>query len=836
MARSEAQTRFDLINPVIQGKCGWMHPDYSAIVVEEREAAVEIIDGKGHRRATKPKDYVLYWDCSGGNEPQPLAIIEAKHEGKHAGHGLQQGLNYRVGKLRHIPTVIATNGHEFVRFSERTGLTSDEIPIAEFPRPEDLCAEQAAYLGFHPSDPDAKPWVTQPDLGALQLRYYQQAGIRAAVQKLVVARRSGIPARAMLALATGSGKTKLAAALLKQLDAAGQLTRALFVCDRDPLRASAIGEMQQVFHSNAAVVDAGNPQPNAKILVATYQTLGFTPDTAESDLPESDKKAYPPTPASADFSAPPTPPAGSFFVRNYPENYFDVIVIDECHRSAWGEWKVILDRNPRALHVGLTATPRTIKLPKNPDGSTPARVAEDERLIADNRTYFGESVYSYDYLDGVADGYLAPCLIKTFDIFHDERADPERLRGVLRADLDGKEIANALTGSKLGPDAVAEQNAPSSIDSRLVLPERAKTFAAHFFAQLLAAGEGDPHQKTIVFCQSDAHARRVVTELNNEYARWCTEHGKKKRARSFAFQCTASTNGKDLVPDFRGLQHSHFIATTVDLLSTGVDVPCVRHIVFFRYIQSPILFHQMVGRGTRIDEKTDKLMFTLWDYTGATALFGRDFESPPPGGGGGEDGPGGPTPPPPPPPVRIRGTRFKIEDSGDFQLHQADGRPQRVTLEEYQALLVQKLAALSPNLADFRARWIDFETRADLLDALEAEGLGVRRLPEASRHAEFDTFDLLAALVYDIEPLTRAQRAERFLKAGPSWLVQLPQPTAEVVHLIVRQFEAGGTEALETEELFRQIAVPGHYALALLKQAGEPKTVIRQIKEGLFAA
>jgi len=833
MSRNEAQTRFGLIDPALRDR-GWRHPEYSAVRVEEREAAVEIIDGKARRRTAKPKDYVLYWDCSGGIAPQPLAIVEAKRESKAAGAGMQQGLNYRAGKLRHVPTVLATNGHEFVRFDESSGITSDELPMTEFPRPEDLCAEQAAYLGFHPSDPDAKPWITQPDLGPLQLRYYQKAGIRAAVQKLVVARRAGKPAHAMLALATGSGKTKLAAALLKQLDAAGQLTRALFVCDRDPLRVSAIGEMQSLFGTNAAVVETGNPQPNAKVLVATYQTLGFTPDTAEPALPESDKKAYPTTPASADFAAPPTPPAGSFFVRSYPENYFDVIVIDECHRSAWGEWKVILDRNPRALHIGLTATPRTIKLPKNPDGSTPARVAEDARLIADNHTYFGDPVYAYDYLDGVADGYLAPCLIKTFDIFHDERADPERLRGVLRADLDGKEIANALTGSKLGPDAVAEQNAPSSIDSRLVLPERAKAFAAHFFGQLLAAGEGDPHQKTIVFCQSDSHARRVTTELNNEYARWCTEHGK-KRARSFAFQCTASTGGKDLVPDFRGFQNSHFIATTVDLLSTGVDVPCVRHIVFFRYIQSPILFHQMVGRGTRIDEKTDKLMFTLWDYTGATALFGRDFESPPPGGGGGEDGPG-PTPPPPPPPVRIRGTRFKIEDSGDFQLHQADGRPQRVTLAEYQALLAQKLAALSPNLADSRSRWIDLESRADLLDALEAEGLNVRRLPDAARHAEFDTFDLLAALVYDIEPLTRAQRAERFLQPGPAWLVRLPSPTAEVVHRIVRQFEAGGTEALETEELFRQIAAPGCNALALLKQAGEPKTVIRQIKEGLFAA
>jgi hypothetical protein len=275
---------------------------------------------------------------------------------------------------------------------------------------------------------------------------------------------------------------------------------------------------------------------------------------------------------------------------------------------------------------------------------------------------------------------------------------------------------------------------------------------------------------------------------------------------SFAFQCTASTGGKDLVPDFRGFQNSHFIATTVDLLSTGVDVPCVRHIVFFRYIQSPILFHQMVGRGTRIDEKTDKLMFTLWDYTGATALFGRDFESPPPGGGGGEDGPG-PTPPPPPPPVRIRGTRFKIEDSGDFQLHQADGRPQRVTLAGYQALLAQKLAALSPNLADFRSRWIDLESRADLLDALEAEGLNVRRLPTPPPRSSSTPSTCSPRSCTTSSRSPRANCAERFLQPGPAWLVRLPSPTARSRPPHRPPFEAAdGTEALETMELFRQIA------------------------------
>lgn len=832
MPRNEPQTRYELIDPALDSR-GWPR---SAVKVEERDAAVEIIDGKARRRATKPKDYVFYWDCSGGTNPQPIAILEAKREGLPPDYGLEQGKNYRKGKLRHVPTVLSTNGHLFVRYDGKTGLTSEPEPIAAFPRPEDLCAEQTAFLGFAPSEPAAAPWTTPADLGALRLRYYQEAAARATLQKLVTDEKRSADPRALLALATGSGKTKLAAAILKHLDAAGRLTRALFVCDRDPLRASAIAEMQALFGSNAAVVSTGQPQPNAKVLVATYQTLGFTPQTEEPAEATKDDGTYPSNhPAFTAPPAPAAPPPGSFFVEHYPKNYFDVIVIDECHRSAWGDWRVILDRNPHALHLGLTATPRRLKLPQEaPDADTAARIAADARLLSDNHNYFGEPVYAYDYLDGVEDGYLAPCEIRTFDLFHDDQTLPERVRGILRIDVAAKQITHAHTGAKLTPDAVAESNAPARIDATIHLVERTQAFSTHFFEKLLAASDGDPHQKTIIFCQSDPHARRVANELNNTYARWCTQHGK-KRVPKFAFQCTASTDGQELIPEFRSRQRSHFIATTVDLLSTGVDVPCVRHIVFFRFLQSPILFHQMVGRGTRIDEGTGKLMFTIWDYTGATALFGRDFETPPPPPEGGDTPPPGPGPGGPPP-VQVRTTRIAIKPAGDFQVLNLDGRVTRVTPEHYRALLTEKLAALSPDLADFRSRWLDHTTKQDLLDALQAQGLCVDRLPDLAQQADYDLFDLLAALVYDVPPQTRAARATRFLASATPWLVQLPQPTAEVVRRIVKQFEAGGTEALETDALFRQVAPPGTNAIALLRQAGDPQDVMRKIKEGLFVA
>src|SRR5688572_22047907 len=156
-----------------------------------------------------------------------------------------------------------------------------------------------------------------------------------------------------------------------------------------------------------------------------------------------------------------------------------------------------------------------------------------------------------------------------------------------------------------------------------------------------------PRQKTIIFCATDRHADLVAAEMNNLYAAWCQARGE-ERFDPYAFKCTASVGGNDLIPDFRGAARSHFVATTVELLTTGVDVKPVRNVAIFKYVASPIAFYQMVGRGTRIDEPTGKLVFAIYDYTGATRLFGEAFVTEPTGegGGGGDDEP----PPPPPPP------------------------------------------------------------------------------------------------------------------------------------------------------------------------------------------
>jgi type I restriction enzyme R subunit len=594
--------------------------------------------------------------------------------------------------------------------------------------------------------------------------------------------------------------------LLRKLFDAGHIAKALFVCDRTELRDNGLTDFQAAFGNDAAEVDTLHPQKNARVLIATYQTL---------DHGTEEEK---------------------FFREHYPPNYFDAIVIDECHRSAWGDWHAILENNKDAMQIGLTATPRHIRVRKIDDEQTQKGVEQDKRKLADNYNYFGEPPYEYSYWQGVEDGYLAPAEIEQYDIYHDDQTQSERVRGVYRTDVKDKELTNVLTGQPVVPEAVAEKTEGGSLEQRLVMPERVSAMCEHLFKRLVSFGDGDPLQKTIIFCASDHHADLVTNQMNNLYAKWCTEHGQ-RRVQTYAFKCMSSVNGQAEIPDFRGRQRSHVIATTKDLLTTGVNVPCVRNIVFFRYLYSPILFHQMVGRGTRIDEGTGKLMFRIFDYTGATALFGEDFITPPPSG---DDGGEGPEPPPPPPRVKVKGVKIDIEHAGNFNLLGVDGKMRRVTPQEYQQRIIAELTDLVPSLSKFREKWLDPAQRGELMQQLAQKGLLPEKLRDAAKidnhdADDYDLFDILAALAYGIAPRTRRARAEQF-DSGPDWLIPLPQPSAKVIRAIVKQFENAGTDALEARELWETPEIRHLRGLAALREGGKPSELMRKTKETLFVA
>ena len=362
MPFGEADTRAKLIDPALHAR-GWTE---DLIRREETAGAVEIVGDRPRRRARGRVDYTLRVKVNAASQAVAVALLEAKAEHLPPAHGLEQAKAYAACRRLNVAFAFASNGHQFVEFDRKTGITTAPRPLSEFPTPVALRARYEQAMGFSLESPAARPLLARYPGGEATRRYYQDAAIRAVLEKLARGEK-----RALLALATGSGKTFIAVHLLKKIADAGQLRRALFVCDRDELRAQGLGAFQNVFGADAAAVSSGSPQKNARILVATYQTLDVASDDADAN----------------------------FLVANYPENYFSHIVIDECHRSAWGKWSQVLTRNPGAVQIGLTATPRQLEVAeRSPEAEA------DARISADNIRHFGEPVYEYDIGQGIEDG------------------------------------------------------------------------------------------------------------------------------------------------------------------------------------------------------------------------------------------------------------------------------------------------------------------------------------------------------------------------------------------------------------------------------------------------
>src|SRR5690606_29425326 len=243
---------------------------------------------------------------------------------------------YSKAARLNVPFVFSTNGHLYVEFDRYTGLTTGPRPMSEFPTPAELMARYEAKIGFPLHSIVAAPLLEPYRGGEGGRRYYQDAAIRATFEKIGRDVSEGRPPRALLSLATGAGKTFIAANLLRRIADAGQLKRALFRCDRDELRKQALGEIKNYFGGDVKTVERGrkgeNAARNAKVHIATYQTLGIDKDDGDE----------------------------SFLTEHYPENHFSHIIIDECHRSAWGKWSKVLRMNPNAVQIGLTATPRQL--------------------------------------------------------------------------------------------------------------------------------------------------------------------------------------------------------------------------------------------------------------------------------------------------------------------------------------------------------------------------------------------------------------------------------------------------------------------------------------------
>lgn len=804
MAFNEEETRFHLIDPVLRRK-GYDDPQRIKL---ETPAPVEPTGPKGRRSKRGGRtDYLLCVQVGDMPKPLPVAVLEAKRSDADPLAGMDQAKGYADCKRFDVQYVFSSNGHLYGDFDKPSGIQTGPHPLEGFPPHPDLCARYAKDKGINLASHDAALLFQADSPAWAATRYYQDAAIRAAFEKIILEKQAGRAPRVLLTLATGAGKTVIATNLLWRMAQAGLLPKpALFLCDRDELREQAYTKLKAAFGGNARIVETErgqNAAANARIHIATYHTLGIDENGD-----------------------------GSFLTDHYSEDAFSVIIIDECHRSAWGKWSQVLTRNPNAIHIGLTATPRKLKPPKNEKKSkdVEAAIAADDAITAHNVEYFGEPVYEYTLTQAQEDGYLAACEII-------KRKPDIDARTFTREEILKAGVRDIKTGKPLTEeDLTKDEYTGKDFDDELFIDLRTPKMCEDLF-QLLCEN-GGPEQKVIIFCTRDLHADRVAMQMNNLYARWCKENGK-PRKDDYAFKCTGK-GGADKIEIMRGSGERAFIACTVDLLEAGVDIERLNAVVFFRYLQSAIKFFQMVGRGTRIHEETQKYKFWLYDYTGVTDLFGAEFITNPPrpgggngrGGGSGDEGDGGddvgsvvPV---------IGGQPVIVNAQGRFILANRGGIATPIPVDEYRREVLTRVLREAHNLDEFRSLWIDAKKRRQLIDHLLGDNFSPDTIRNVDHMDDFDLFDFFGKHGYHARALTRPQRGTEYLSANAAWFSSMDAKSAIVLKGLGKQFTQGGTDALETQALWAVPEIAQAGGLDALRVLGKPAQIMQDAKMRLF--
>jgi type I restriction enzyme R subunit len=802
MSMNEADTRYHLIDPLLRAK-GYVHRDQITLETILTPPAVEPTGHKGRRRKGPGRtDYLLSVQVGDMPKSMPIAVLEAKKESEDPLKGMQQAKGYADCKRFDVKYVFSTNGHLYGEFDFFSYLQDGPHALTDFLTHADLCARYAKDSGIDLSRSQAAMLFQADSPAWAQTRYYQDAAIRAAFEKIILDQQAGKPPRVLLTLATGAGKTIIATNLLWRLSMAGALSKpALFLCDRDELREQAYTKLKAAFGDNARIVKTekgGNAAANARIHIATYQTLGL-----------DDEEGF-----------------ASFLSTHYGEDAFSVIVIDECHRSAWGRWSEVLKRNPNAIHIGLTATPRKLE---ESDRATP----EDQDITANNQAYFGDPVYEYTLIQAQEDGYLAACEIvkRKASIDSATFTKAEILKAGAKDIKTGKPLTEA--------DLTKTQYTGKDFDDDLFIDLRTPKMCKDLFE--LLCGNGGPEQKVIIFCNREIHADRVAQQMNNLYVRWCKANQQTPKDH-YAFKCMGGTNnGADMIETMRGSSERAFIACTVDLLEAGVDIERLNAVVFFRYLQSPIKFYQMVGRGTRIHEETQKYKFWLYDYTDVTNLFGTDFITQPPRvtGGGGRGGTGndddnnggggeglfvG----------EMRVDSVGILSEGRYILSQREGRDIKIPIDEYRREVMARVLSEAHNLQDFRALWIEARKRQNLIRHLLADNFSPEVIREIDKMTDFDLFDFFGHHGYHARALKRRERGDLFIQTQQPWFAHMDNKAAIVIRGLGHQFAQGGTEALELPTLWEVPEIKLAGGLDALRSVGQPIAVVHEAKARLF--
>ncbi len=751
---NEATTRRELIDPKLT-ECSWgPNVTTGSLVLAEYVFTDGRLIGSGQRGKTKKADYVLAY------KNQKLAIVEAKAEDKEITDGLEQVKDYAA--TLGIRYVYSTNGHGIYCFDMKTGRGES---VNSYHSPDDLFVmtyDDVSDLQYRA--------LTEPyEIIKHRPRYYQENAINTAVKAI-----SGNEDRVLLTLATGTGKTTIAFQIAWKLHQSrwnkrgdDRRPRILFLADRNILVEQAMGDFEPfgdmaVRINGEAVRKSGKIPTNGSVFFSIYQAMTGGP-------------------------------VENPYYRDYPSDYFDLIIIDECHRggaSNEGNWRAVLDHFGGATHLGLTATPK-----------------RDDNI--DTYKYFGNPVYTYSLKQGIEDGFLTPFKVKRITTTMD------------------RYVFNPQDFVESGEVDEAKEYTLSDFNKAIYLPEREERMAEILLEQI------NPNQKTIVFCNDEKHAAMMRDAINKH-----KPAGTLGDDRNYCVRVTSTEGaiGDGYLEEFRDNEKQvPTILTTSRKLSTGVDARNVRFVVLMRNVGSMVEFKQIVGRGTRIYD--DKDYFTIVDFYGndtkfedsewdgepqevevasvtepeSTTVVACGVEYGNPDGGDGEvnepgslyDGSGVAIDeqmlPKQKTVVRLGdGKEREIKYSVDTKFYM-DGRA--VSPHEFLEKLFGQIPELFKDEDDLRKQWSDPRTRALLLQGLAERGFEedkLQALKQLCDAEDSDVYDILRYIAYAKETMTRVERS---CIVREYHLEQLNDSEREFVNFILDTYEKQGENELSMQNL-----------------------------------
>ncbi|MBP6042842.1 MAG: DEAD/DEAH box helicase family protein [Comamonas sp.] len=781
---SESDIGDKFIRPaLVQG--GWDSMEQIFAQYPLRAGRVVVRGNKAYRDESTVlrADYALFY------KPNiPLAIVEAKKSRLSMSAGMQQAIAY--AQLLDVPFSFSSNGDGFV-FRDATlatGVLEQNLTLEEFPSPQELWRRYCAWKGWSDEESRIAGFDYAPHKTP---RYYQLNAVNRAVEAIAAGQN-----RVLLVMATGTGKTYTAFQIIWRLWKSGAKKRILFLADRNILIDQTMVNDFRPFKGAMAKLS-----PNGK----GVERINAQGQTEVEQIPLAVNKTTKKVDTAFEiylslYQAVTGTEEERNIYKQFSPDFFDLIVVDECHRGSAAEdsaWRDILTYFGSATQIGLTATPKETKDVSNTD-------------------YFGEPVYTYSLKQGIEDGYLAPYK-------------------VIRVDLDKDTFGWRPTAGMTDKHGHAIEDriyTGADMNRKLVLEQRDVAVAAKITEYLKAT---DRYAKTIVFCEDIDHAARMRQALSNANADLCATQPK------YVVQITGdNTEGKLELDNFIDPEKTYpVIATTSRLMSTGVDAQTCKLIVLDQGIKSMTLFKQIIGRGTRLREDLGKTWFTILDFKRATELFAdKDFDGEPvqiyepgigepvappepavPGGMPGDAGPpGGASDPLDPlntlgpfaggsgaadgPKKYILGNNVTVSVARErVQYLNADGKLITESLRDYTRInLLKKYDSLD----EFLQAWQQADRKAALLQELEGQGVLLEALADEVAHmgmVDLDPFDLLLHVAYDQPPLTRRERARRVHKRNV--FTHYGPVARKVLEALLDKYADEGIATIESNEVFK---------------------------------